>query len=196
MSKQSKEKIAPAPQVEAPAPAPAAMPSAPMTQTQTKVSGFIRAAEMEAPGPTDITDIIEHDFKEAMAVPPGVARPEFDYCWLSIDDMEKDLYSQGGKWVLVTRSNHSHVPDSFFGMDGGLTYRGQNILGYCRKEVTQALEKRTADSFNRKTQQARNKMSKHGHGITVEETDMNKAGGVVGSEALATDAGYDFGETI
>ena len=172
-----------------PAPIPANL-----TQAQQKVAGFVRAAEKDAPGASDITEIIENDARIAMAVPQGVRRQEFDYAWLSIEDIERDLFSHGGKWVLVTRSNHSHVPDSFFGMDGAITYRGQNILGFCKREVTEAIEKRISDSFNQKSRSAKNKFANH-QGIIVEETDGRDAGRIIGNEALATDADYDFDAT-
>lgn len=164
-----------------------------LTQEQQKIAGLVRASETEAPTLEDLATVIEHDQRMAMSVPKGVQRKEFRYKWLSIDDMERDLYSHGGIWVIVNRMNHSHVRSDIFGIEGAITYRGQNILAYCRKEVTDAINKRTADNYNNKTTALRDKVSNH-EGIVVEETDMAKAGSITGAQSLAEDSEYDYSD--
>ena len=164
-----------------------------MTERQIKINNFVNADSNSAiPTLSDVTDVIESDTRIEMSIPKGVARPEFSYMWLPIDAMEKYLYSQGGLYVLVTRSNHSHVPDHMFGLDGGITYHGQNILGFCRREITDTIQDRVIQSYNRKAHDARDDIENHhGAGIRVESTDGKHEGGVREAQELTTDESYE-----
>lgn len=170
---------------------PVKMPDQPkvLTQKQQAIKQFVDSAKKEPPRIEDVKDL---SIRIEMEIPKGVARgPEYEYAWLSIADMDKDLYS-GSKWEIVTRTNHSHVPERTFGLDGAITYRGQNILAFCYRDTYDAEQKAIVDAFNSKTDSTLKKNEEATEEVaTVDSTNLGR---VHTEEALPT-GDTDFGET-
>ena len=169
----------------------------PLTPMQQKVSAFVDSASKDPAFP-EITDVRRVMEKTELEIPKGVSRgPEYDYCWLSIDNLDGgSLITSGGKWEIVTRSNHSHVQDRLFGLNGGITYKGQNILAFTLRSLKEAEEKSIINDYNQKAQAAKHHSAiKEGGKVSIEEMDKNEAGRVVDGFDLATDQDYDFAET-
>lgn len=117
-----------------------------LNPTQQKVVGYVSSAKKEPPRVTDVKDLFT---KIEMAVPLEVKRgPEYCYAWLSIDDLDGPL---SGKWELVNRNNHSHVPSRLFDASGGILYKGQNILAFCYRESRELEEAEIVKHYNDKT---------------------------------------------
>ena len=123
-----------------------AMDQSKLTPTQQKVVGYLSGAKQDPPRITDVRDLF---VKIEMEVPAIVRRgPEFDYAWLAVDDLDGPL---SGKWELVNRSNHSHVPSRMFDASGGILYKGQNILAFCYREARELEQAAIVKHYNDKT---------------------------------------------
>ena len=142
-----------------------------LTPAQQRVNNFVRTAEAEPPDLPDVTILFEQTRPE-LEVPKAVKKKGYVYCWAAIDSIENALHQYGGVWVIVTRLNHPHVPESFFGLDGAITYKGQNILCFCRESIIRMRDEKTAAAYNRKATRAAQKTSEYADGIHVEVTDF------------------------
>jgi hypothetical protein len=185
------------------------MPSmAKLTPTQQLVSAYVTTAKKEPPR-VEITS--ELNLKIEMDVPRDLKRgPEYEYAWLSIQDIDKDLYS-GSKWEIVTRNNHSHAPDRYFGADGAVTYRGQNILAFCYRDAYEAEQRDILRRFNQKVDEKIEPTDRIKEDVAV--ADINSLGAVSPAykinnpgtdthgkvispvQEVSPGAKYDFGET-
>lgn len=121
-----------------------------LTPEQQRVAEYVKTAKDKPP---ELEIGKDHFTRIEMEVPQEVIKgAEYKYAWLPIDGLE--AYVNGGsKWEIVTRSNHFHAPQRLFGQDGAITYKGQNILGFCFRSVVDAEEKAIVEEYNRKTDQ-------------------------------------------
>lgn len=157
---------------EMPATEPKSADMAKLTPEQQRIAGFVSTAKKDAPRVDAVVDLFS---RVEMEIPKEVIKgSEYAYAWLAVDNLNVSLAS-GSKWELVTRSNHSHVPDRFFGMDGGITYKGQNILAFCYRDIQEAEEQAIVKAYNEKTERF------------TQKTDRVKEGEVamVGDEVAA-----------
>jgi len=178
-----------------------------LTPTQQIIHSYVTTAKKEPPR-VEITN--ELNLKIEMEVPKDLKRgPEYVYAWLSIQDIDKDLYS-GSKWELVTRNNHSHAPDRHF-HDGAVMYRSQNILAFCYRDVYEAEQRDILRRFNQKVDEKIEPTDKIREDVAV--ADINSLGAVSPSykinspgtdthgkvissvQDVSPGAKYDFGET-
>jgi len=187
---------------------PEATDMAKLTPTQQLVSSYVSTAKADPPK-IDVEN--ERSSRVDMAVPKEVIKgPEYEYAWLSTQDIDKDLYS-GSKWEIVTRNNHSHAPDRYFGADGAVTYRGQNILAFCYRDAYEAEQRDILRRFNQKVDEKIEPTDKIKEDVAV--ADINSLGAVSPAykinnpgtdthgkvispvQDVSPGAKYDFGET-
>lgn len=123
-----------------------------LTPDQQRIRNLVDSSPKEAPVIEGYKDNFHVDL---LAVPDFVKKgDEYDYAWLSLAELDKDLY-HGSKWAIVSRINHPHVPrERWDDATGGITFRGQNILAFCRRETREAEQKAIVDSFNKRTESA------------------------------------------
>ena len=152
-----------------------------LSRIQQEISGYVKTAKKEPPKITDIQDLFT---RIEMEVPKGVKRgPEYDYCWLSIEDLSS---ISGTKWEIVNRSNHSHAPQRLFDRAGAILYKGQNILAFCYREVRELEQAAIIKAFNDKTDSMtakKDRASEH----EVRNIPITAAGGVVNSSFVNTE---------
>jgi hypothetical protein len=162
---------------EAPAIAPDQSKLSPIQQ---RVFGYVSTAKKDPPRITDVNELFR---KIEMAIPDGVSRgPEFDYAWLSIED----LYSiSGSKWEIVNRNNHSHVPNRLFDASGGILYKGQNILAFCYRETRELEQAAIVKHYNDKTNRITEVKERAVEGA-VSMIDEKSAGTVFNSGSIDT----------
>lgn len=119
-----------------------------LTPTQQRTAGFVKTAKDDAPKVEHVEDLYT---RIEMEVPKAVIKGvEYSYAWLAVDNLDEALHS-GSKWEIVTRNNHSHAPERFFGLDGAITYKGQNILAFCYRAVRDAENEAIVRAYNQKT---------------------------------------------
>lgn len=158
---------------------------------QQRIAEFVKTASKEPPK-YEIGDDL--NVAQAMAVPDDVVRgPEYAYAWLAIDGIEYQL-STGTKWELVTRVNHSHVPDRYFGLDGAITYKGQNILAFCLKAIRDKEDELIVRRYNAKTDRVVKKTDRIKEGEVACLGDIKQAGKMVQSDELTPNEKYDYAE--
>ena len=163
-----------------------------LSPQQQRIAEFVRTAKDDAPKIEIGRDLFA---KIAMEVPKEVQRgPEYSYAWLAINDIDQTLHT-GSKWELVTRGNHSHVPDRYFGPDGAITYKGQNILAFCHRHIQEAEEAAIVKSYNDKTERITRPQEQVKEGEVARLGDLKTAGRVVHASDLNPDETYDFAET-
>lgn len=120
-----------------------------LTPAQQRIAGFVQTAKKDAPKVEHVEDLYT---RIEMEVPKQVIKgSEYAYAWLAVDGLDEALHS-GSKWEIVTRSNHSHVPERYFGLDGAITYKGQNILAFCYRAVREAEDAAIVKAYNEKTE--------------------------------------------
>jgi len=155
-----------------------------LTPEQQYVKSFVKSASKDAPKLKDVEVLFEYERPE-MEIPKGVRRQGRVYAWIAKSNLNYVLGVNGGKWEIVTRSNHPKAPNIFFNDgSGAIEYKGQNILCFCRETVMRLQEEKTRSQFNTKSNSLIHKMSEHGRGIYVEETDFNKEGNAIYQENL------------
>ena len=191
MGKEQQTKTAPDNETAEPAVMPAVEDKPTLTPGQQRVNNFVKTAEKFPPKLKDVDVLFEHQRPE-LEVPKVIKKKGYVYSWPAIDDIERALHQYGGIWVIVTRTNHPHVPESFFGLDGAITYKGQNILCFCREEVIRMRNETTAAEFNRKATQLTNNTTEYASGIYVEETDFSRETGAIQQSMLENDNDVDF----
>ncbi len=160
-----------------------------LTPEQQRIAGYVSTAKKDPPK-LKIENIEEMFTRVEMEVPKDVIRgPEYSYAWLAVDGLSSSVYT-GSKWEIVTRSNHSHAPDRYFGQDGAITYKGQNILAFCYREIQDAEEAAIVKDYNQKTEKATETKE------VVEEGASRVDPGATGkvfNEVDLPDDGNDFG---
>jgi hypothetical protein len=161
-----------------------------LTPVQQTVLKHIRSAPQDPPK-MRIEDIRDRFHRVEMEVPKSVIKgPEYSYAWLSIEKLNNGGY-EGSKWAVVTRSNHSHAPESIFSLkEGGILYGGQNILAFCYKEVRDAEQAVIIKDYNQKTERATETKEVVGESAAV--VDPAAAGKVFSEQVINPDEGYDF----
>ena len=117
-----------------------------MTEQQRLIHQLIENAADDAPV---IESIEELTVEKHMKVPDQIkkAYPERRWKWLDIKTAISQVSTSGGLWVIATRANCSKINPKLWDMDGGITYRQQNILGFTRRQIGDLIEKRIIDGF-------------------------------------------------
>ena len=161
-----------------------------LTPIQQKVLRHVKGAPTDPPR-LNITDIIEHQMHSPLKIPKAIIKgPEYSYAWLSIEKMDNGDY-EGTKWIPVTRNNHSHVPDNKFSLrEGGIIFGGQNILGYCYREVQEAEANLIVQDYNKKTERMIDTKEIVTEGAT--RVDPGATGKVFEQQVLNPEEEYDF----
>ena len=158
-----------------------------LTATQQRIAALASSADDKFPD-IKITDYIK---RTEMEIPNVVKKPEFAYRWIYEGNLDKELVKMGGIFEIVTRNNHSHVPDKLFGITGAISYKGENILCFTSRSIAKNIEKYKIDTFNRKTERAMDTTQNYGGGkIVIERTEAGE--GAVG-ELMDENEHYDAG---
>ena len=157
-----------------------------LSPIQQQVSGYTTTAKNDPPR---LSDVKENFTRIEMEIPKGVQRgPEFDYAWLSINELAG---ISGSKWEIVNRNNHSHVPDRLFDASGGILYKGQNILAFCYREVRDYEQSLITKSYNDKVGKI-TEMKDRATEDSIGRIDPKTAGSVV-RESLVDTVGQQLG---
>jgi len=158
------------------------VPKVLLTPEQQRIQALVDSASKEAPV---IEDIKELGVKLEMVIPPTITktRPEHSFKWAAINQLEQDLTKFGGIWEIVTQVNHSFIPRGLFGINGAITYMGQNILVFTRRKITDQINAATIRDFNLKVERETDKLSQQYHTgggkavVNVERVDDPGDGG-------------------
>lgn len=171
-------------------------PTKVLTPEDQKIKALVDNAPKDAPR---ISDYIERRFLDPLSVEHITKGPEYGYAWLDINNLSADLYP-GSKWVIVNGVNHSRVERKYFDTTGAITFRGANILAFCRKEHQDQEQQAIVDAFNEKTEAATKVTHESGSVAEpgrVTSVDPNSAQGA-GSEPVLLDNNTktDFDNTV
>jgi len=142
----------------------------------------------------DLGDIL--DRKSALALPSGLARPEYRYKWVDLQDVKGQLTVYNGRWAPVNATNHSHFKRNIWSDTGGIIYRGQLILCFMPRQVGDALINKTIKEFSMKADEMVESLNRRYHdpaGREVVVVERTSDPGDVGGEDLVTEEEYDFG---
>lgn len=162
-----------------------------LSPTQQRVAEFVKTAN---PEPPEVEVGKDFTTKIAMEIPKEVIRgPEYSYAWLAIDGIDQHLHT-GSKWELVTRSNHGYAPERFFGLDGAITFKGQNILAFCHRHVQEAEQAAIVSDYNKKTERITEPQEQIKEGEVARLGNIKAAGRAVQANELNPDETYDFAE--
>jgi len=162
-----------------------------LTPAQQRIAGFVDTAKDDAPKVEHVDDLYQ---RTEMEVPKEVIKgSEYAYAWLAVDGLDQMLHA-GSKWELVTRTNHSHVPERFFGLDGAITYKGQNILAFCYRAARDSEEADVVKAYNAKTDRITETQEQVPDGKAA-RVDPGSTGKAVQAAVVNPDEEYDFAET-
>jgi hypothetical protein len=91
-----------------------------------------------------VEELRELSARVEMSIPAKFKRAEFIYYYKDMAALGQELVRNGGIWQVVTRSNHSHIPGSWFhpGM-GAVVYR-DTVPCFARREWEEHAQKETA----------------------------------------------------
>lgn len=186
------------PPTAAPRPEAPSAPNVTLTRQERHLAELIAAS-------TDIPDVIEVNdmagFRDPLAVPEGLRRPEFSYRWVSNENLQRSLTLFGGLWTPVNRTNHPQADSQMFDATGGLRFSGQVVLCFCRRETMGNRQKKIIRDFNFKADKAvqdleRDYTDPSGKVVAHTEITGERADGDYGHQPLTTDADYDFGNPL
>ena len=129
----------------------AVMPEPVILTTEDKaLYEHVNSQEVDPPR-IKIEDIVERVSGIEMEVKPFIHKgAEYSYAWLDKADLNGPT-APGEKWMIVNRSNHSHVPSRFF-HQGCIQYKNQNVLAFCYREYVEMEQKVIVDAYNAKTE--------------------------------------------
>ena len=157
-----------------------------LSPIQQQVAGYVDTAKKDPP---KITDVKERFTRIEMEIPTGVSKgAEYDYAWLSVEDLHS---INGSKWEIVNRNNHSNAPDRVFDASGGILYRGQNILAFCYRSVIEAERDAIVAAYNSKTEKITETNEQAVEG-TAQRIDPGSAGKVVNEVTVDPASQDDF----
>ena len=170
-----------------------------LSEQQQFIAGLVEAAEDAAPR----IDITELSTRVMMLIPSIIkkARPEFGYKWASIDHLQSELHTFGGMWEVVARINHGHLPERLFGPEGSIMYKGQSILVFTRRSITDHLERQVIQELDLRVREATQSMDKSykdprgKEQVRLEIIDKEPPGRV-GSEELTKDSFNAQGQSV
>jgi len=172
-----------------------------LTPEQARIKALVDQAPTEAPQPT-IDNVVDLKHIEQAAIPTFIreSRKENSYRWVDVTNLEDSLDAYGGIWVIVTQSNHGHLPRNFFGMDGAISYKASVILCFTNRTLTDAIEKRTIDALSMRIDKdidnlERKFMDAAGNEVATVERVKGSGDGGYGTSELTQDADYDYGPT-
>lgn len=172
---------------------PGSADMAKLTPEQQRIAGYVGTSKADAPRVEAVRDL---STRIEMEVPKAVIKgSEYVYAWLSVADLGVSL-STGTKWELVTRHNHSHAPERFFGLDGAITYKGQNILAFCFRDIQEAEEAAIVAEYNKKTDRITEPTDRIKEGEVSRLGDSKAAGKAIQQDTLNPDESYDFEEPL
>lgn len=160
-----------------------------LTPEQQRISNMVDATKNDFSS----IDIKEHLKRVEMEVPKGIKKPEFAYRWIHEGNLDKVSIESGGIFEIVTRSNHSHIPDKLFDMRGTIHYKRENILCFTRKDISDKIAAYRIDEFNKKTERAENITQEYAGGkIQMGRVEESAAGA---NEMLLDDSGVEYGDS-
>jgi hypothetical protein len=203
--KASKKKASKAEANEVPGPEPdteADKPATPSTQHVPDVllSESERVLQSLVEASTEYPDISVGDVldrRSLLALPKGLARKEYTYKWVDIEDVKSQLTLYGGQWMPVNHTNHPDYNRLVFGPTGGITLKGQLMLCCMPRKFAVAQRDRTSRDFALKADEVVESLNKRYHdpsGREVVVVERTKDPGEIGGEELTTEADYDYGD--
>lgn len=182
-------------------PAPA-QPVGPIVRTDVQARLKALADQMvEAPPvPTD-EDWDRMATRQEMSIPDAWRRPEYIYAAKAVRGLERNLPANGGFWVVVSRSNHSHIPSGAFDDATGAIVFGDTVLCYASRKWKEYHQKKIRDTFStakKEGEKEKKFYDQSGKEVAVMTRDVPKKGKDYGAapgtgRMAIQDAGTDFG---
>ncbi len=117
-----------------------------LTPEQARINALVQQAG-DVPVIENVKDLF-HTEQAAIPMRIRVARTDLSYRWLDTHDLENSLHNFGGIWEIVTRANHSHLPESYFGMDGAISYKASVLLGFTSRDITDQVNDATVKALS------------------------------------------------
>ena len=119
-----------------------------LSEQTRRIQEFVRATDTDAPPTVEQVEALERT--DPMAIPDtGVSPDKYSYKWESLfgGALERSIHRKG--WVVVTRTNHPDIEDSWFDLaTGAVLFGGQNILCFRRKEIADRKAAEIAREFD------------------------------------------------
>lgn len=166
-----------------------------MSEEQKRIYQAVKTAAMPK-----MFDSVEELAPRLVMQVPSVFKteyPEWDYGWADVNDLSATLDESEGQWAVVTRTNHSKIPDRYFDLaTGGVLYKGQNILIFRYKKTTELLEKKNILAFKAVEKENLQGMAQRFNdgGIEIGRLEqVRDPGDGYNTTDLEPDAQYDFG---
>lgn len=159
-----------------------------LTDKQQRIASLAESAVTTFPK----IEVTEHLKRMEMEIPKIIKKPEYSYRWIWEGNLDKSLHTMGGIFDIVTRNNHSHVPSKMFSDTlGAIVYKGENILCFTSKSVSDEIATRIVSDFNKKTERAENASQEyHGGKVSIGRVDGDGSGGY-NEQELAPDTKYE-----
>lgn len=160
-----------------------------LSAEQQRISALVESSKADF-SDVKITDYIR---RIEMEIPKVVKKSEYAYRWIWVGNLDKELINMGGIFEIVNRTNHSNVPSKLFGITGAITYKGENILCFTKRDLAKGIATHEIGEFNKKTDRAVDSMQDYGGGkIQIERSEVTEGGS---SEVeLMADKDYDAGD--
>jgi len=170
-----------------------------LTPEEMRIKSLADAASEKGP----IIENLEERFQRIeMEVPKHYKKAEFAYRWIARDNIDRELFTNGGLFEIVTRSNHSHIPVKDFRANGAIMYSTDLILCFTRRQISDVVQKRTIEDFNLKADDKIQNPGKVRNEGGKEVARIERVEGKVGPvtpgtepENLTSESDYHFGDT-